>query len=69
MLHLGQSHLDAQIQVEGELSEVEREGGILDAASLKVEITAFKKEVLATLGDEFVVVDQPHQLLPFAIAW
>jgi hypothetical protein len=33
-MHLAQSHLDEQIQVEGELSEVEREAGILDAASL-----------------------------------
>jgi hypothetical protein len=45
-MHLAQSHLlDEQIQVEGELTEVEREAGILDAASLKLEIIAFKKEL------------------------
>jgi hypothetical protein len=46
-MHLAQSHLGEQIQVEGELSEIEREGGILDVASLKLEITAFKIELLA----------------------
>jgi hypothetical protein len=41
-MHLTQSHLDEQIQVEGELSEVEREAGIIEAASLKLEITLSK---------------------------
>jgi hypothetical protein len=47
-MHLAQVHLDEQIQFEGELNEEEREAAILDAASLKLEITAFKKE-LSTL--------------------
>ena len=44
-MHLAQAHLDEQIQVEGELGDEEREAAILDAASLKEEITAFKKEL------------------------
>jgi hypothetical protein len=47
-MHLAQGHLDEQIQVEGELSVQEHEQAILDAASLKLEVTAFKKE-LSTL--------------------
>jgi hypothetical protein len=44
-MHLAQSHLDEQIEVEGELSDEEREQAILDVASLKQEITNFKKEL------------------------
>jgi hypothetical protein len=44
-MHLAQGHLDEQIQVEGELNDEEREAAILDAASLKLEIAAFKKEL------------------------
>jgi hypothetical protein len=46
-MHLAQGHLDEQIEVEGELSEAEREAAILDAASLKLEIAFFKKELSA----------------------
>jgi hypothetical protein len=47
-MHLAQVHLDGQIQVEGELNDKEeREAAIMDAASLKLEITTFKKELLA----------------------
>lgn len=42
---LAQSHLKEQIEVEGELSDEERESAILDAASLKEEIQNFKKEL------------------------
>jgi hypothetical protein len=38
-MHLAQGHLDKQIEVEGELTEAEREVAFLDAASLKLEIT------------------------------
>jgi hypothetical protein len=44
-MYLAQGHLDKQIQVEGELTEEEMEAAILDPASLKLEITAFKKEL------------------------
>jgi hypothetical protein len=44
-MHLAQGHLDEQIQVEGELSMEEREEAIMDAPSLKLEVTAFKKEL------------------------
>ena len=44
-MHLAQGHLDEQIKVEGELIEAERDAAILDAASLKLEITSFKKEL------------------------
>jgi hypothetical protein len=44
-MHLAQGHLDEQIEVEGELTEAEREQAILDSASLKLEITSFKKEL------------------------
>ena len=44
-MHLAQGHLDEQIEVEGELTEAEREEAILDSASLKLEITSFKKEL------------------------
>jgi hypothetical protein len=47
-MHLAHGHLDEQIQLEGKLNEEEREAAILDAASLKLEIMAFKKE-LSTL--------------------
>jgi hypothetical protein len=46
-IHLAQGHLDEQIEVEEELGEQEREAAILDATSLTLEITAFKKELLA----------------------
>jgi hypothetical protein len=48
-MSLAQSHFNEHIQVEGELSEVEREVEILDAASLKLEFTALKKELLGFL--------------------
>jgi hypothetical protein len=35
-MYLAQGHLDEQIEVEGELTEAEREAAILDAASLKL---------------------------------
>jgi hypothetical protein len=44
-MHLAQSHLDEQIQVEGELEDEENDQAILDSASLKEEILAFKKEL------------------------
>jgi hypothetical protein len=44
-MYLAQGHLDEQIEVEGELTEAEREAAILDAASLKLEIAFFKKEL------------------------
>jgi hypothetical protein len=47
-MYLAQGHLDEQIEVEGELTEAEREAAIMDAASLKLEIALFKKE-LSTL--------------------
>jgi predicted RNA-binding protein Jag len=37
--------LDEQIEVEGELTEAEREEAMLDSASLKLEITSLKKEL------------------------
>jgi hypothetical protein len=43
-IHLAQGHLDEQIQVEGKLTQEEREKAILDSASLKDEIKTFKKE-------------------------
>jgi hypothetical protein len=46
-MHLAQGHLDEQIEVEGELTKAEREVAILDAASLKLEIVFFKKELSA----------------------
>jgi hypothetical protein len=45
-MHLAQGHLDEQIEVEGELTEAEREEAVLDSASLKLEITSFKKNYL-----------------------
>jgi hypothetical protein len=36
-------HLGEQIKVEGDLSDEEREAAILDATSLKLEITASRK--------------------------
>jgi hypothetical protein len=48
-MHLAQGrHLDEQIEVEGELSEEEREAVILDATSLKLEIMAFKKRIIGS---------------------
>jgi hypothetical protein len=44
-MHLARGHLDEQIEVEGELTEAEREAAILDVASLKLESTSFKKEL------------------------
>jgi hypothetical protein len=44
-MHLAQGHLDEQIQVEGELTQQEREQAILDSASSKEEIKTFKKEL------------------------
>jgi hypothetical protein len=44
-MHFAQGHLDKQIEVEGELTEAERERAILDATSLKLEIAFFKKEL------------------------
>jgi hypothetical protein len=44
-MHVAQGHLDEQIEVQGELSEQEREQAILDSASLKEEIKTFKKEL------------------------
>jgi hypothetical protein len=46
-MYLAQGHLDEQIEVDGELTEAEREAAILDAASLKLEIAFFKKELSA----------------------
>jgi hypothetical protein len=46
-MYLAQGHLDEQIEVEGELTEAEREAAIMDAASLKLEIALFKKELSA----------------------
>jgi hypothetical protein len=46
-MYLAQEHLDEQIEVEGELTEAEREAAILDATSLKLEIAFFKKELSA----------------------
>jgi chromosome segregation ATPase len=46
-MYLAQGQLDEQIEVEGELTEAEREAAILDAASLKLEIAFFKKELSA----------------------
>jgi hypothetical protein len=40
---MAQGHLDEQIEVQGELTEQEREQAILDSASLKEEIKTFKK--------------------------
>jgi hypothetical protein len=45
-MHLAQAHLDEQIEVDGELSQQEREQAILDVASLKEEIKTYRKEVL-----------------------
>jgi hypothetical protein len=42
-MHMAQGHLDEQIQIQGELSQQEREQAILDSASLKEEIKTFKK--------------------------
>ena len=58
-MHLAQGHLDEQIQVEGELNKDEREAAILDAASLKLEITAFKKE-LSTLKKKKTELSQKN---------
>jgi predicted nucleic acid-binding Zn-ribbon protein len=44
-MHLTQGHSDEQIQVEGELSDKEGAVAILDSASLKEEIKAFKYEL------------------------
>jgi hypothetical protein len=38
-------HLDEQIQVEGELSDQEQQEAIVDAASLKEEMTISKKQL------------------------
>jgi hypothetical protein len=47
-MHLAQGPFDDQIhQVEGELTDKEREATILDAASLKLKIITFKKELSA----------------------
>jgi hypothetical protein len=46
-MYLAQGHLDEQIEVEGELTEAEREAAIMDAASLKLEIAFFKKGLSA----------------------
>jgi hypothetical protein len=43
---LAQALLKEQIEVEGELSDEEREAAIVDAASLKEEMQNFKKELL-----------------------
>jgi hypothetical protein len=44
-MRMAQGHLDEQIQVQGELSEQEREQAITDSASSKEEIKTFKKEL------------------------
>ncbi len=44
-MHLAQRQLDEQIEVKGESTEAEIEAAILDAASLKLEIAFFKKEL------------------------
>jgi hypothetical protein len=46
-MYLAQGHLDEKIEVEGELTEAEREATIMDAASLKLKIAFFKKELSA----------------------
>ena len=42
-MHLVQGQFDEHIKVEGEITQEEREEGIIDAASFEDEIKAFKK--------------------------
>jgi hypothetical protein len=44
-MHLAQGHLDKQIEDEGELTKAEREVGIIDGNSLKLERMTLKKEL------------------------
>jgi hypothetical protein len=52
--------LDEQIEVEGGLTQAEREVAILDAASLKLEITSFKKEVSVLKKQKTDRIPQPR---------